>query len=156
MYLHNHIHPDKYTHCDVLQLTYNKFYPHRFNNKTYKNGTYKCLDYTFGDFESKSYFGVLIRSIENIDTKDFFTGPCVSVNELLSNYGETEFKPFMEKYDIDQEFKLEDYDFDSEEIYIGPRVGLGDKYPDYKNKNYRFAIKTKQIKKQKKFDLLEI
>jgi 3-methyladenine DNA glycosylase Mpg len=146
-------HPDAYTHCDPLQMEYKKFYPHRFRSKTYKSGTYKCMDIAYGNKETKTYFGVLIRSIENIDTKETFTGPCISVNELLKNYNLSEFSPFMEKYDIDKEFKLEDAKLDHEDIYVGPRVGLGDKYPEYKEKNYRYATKTKQIKKQKIFEL---
>jgi 3-methyladenine DNA glycosylase Mpg len=154
MYYCNDDHPDKYTHCDDWQMKFNKFYPHRFKNKVYKAGTYKCMDIAYGDEKTKTYFGILIRSIENIETNEFFTGPCISVNEILSNYSMKEFKEFMEKYDIDKEFTLKTKKLDHEDIYTGPRVGLGDKYPEYKEKNYRYAIKTKKIKKQKKFELL--
>lgn len=154
MYYCNDEHPDKYTHCDVLQMEHNKFYPHRFGNKTYKSGTYKCMDIAFGDKKTQTYFGILIRSIENIDTNEFYTGPCISVNEILSNYDMKEFKEFMEKYDIDKEFLLETQKLDHQDIFIGPRVGLGDKYPEYKEKKYRYAIKIKKIKKQKIFEQL--
>jgi len=36
-----------------------------------------------------------------------------------------------------------------EQIFIGPRIGLSDKYPEYKNKLYRFLIYKNLIKKQK-------
>jgi hypothetical protein len=155
MYYCNDKHPDKYTHCDELQLEFNKFYPHRFKTKTYKTGTYKCMDITFGDKETNTYFGILIRSLKNIDTDEFFTGPCICVNQLLKQYDMSEFSDFMKKYDIDKEFKIIDYNLEHHDIYIGPRVGLGDKYPEYKDKKYRYATHIKQIKKQKIFEKLE-
>jgi hypothetical protein len=160
MYYYNDKHPDAYTHCDELQLEYNKFYPHRFKNKTYKAGTYKCMDIVYGDKNTKTFFGILIRSIKDIDAdKDceqiFFTGPCISVNEILKQYNMTEFSDFMKKYDINKEFKIIDYNLEHEDIFIGPRVGLGDKYSDYKEKKYRYATHIKQIKKQKIFEKLE-
>lgn len=152
MYYCNDIHPDKYTHCDEMQMEFGEFYPHRFKNGTYKAGTYKCLDIAYGDKETKTYYGILIRSIQRIDTKEFFTGPCVCVRELLSKYDMNEFAEFIEKYDINKEFKLKKKEMTKEKIYIGPRVGLGDKYPDYKEKNYRYATNIKLIKKQKIFE----
>jgi hypothetical protein len=154
MYYCNDKHPDKYTHCDEWQMEFNKFYPHRFKTKTYKTGTYKCMDIAFGDKPTNTYFGILIRSMKNIDTNEFFTGPCICVNELLKQYGLSEFSDFMKKYDIDKEFKLKEQNLDHNDIYVGPRVGLGDKYPEYKDKKYRYATHTKQIKKQKIFELL--
>jgi len=154
MYLCNDEHPDKYTHCDSLQLEFNQFYPHRFKTGTYKSGTYKCMDIAFGDKITNTYFGILIRSIQNIETKEFFTGPCICVNEILSNFGCKEWKQFFEKYSLNELKLINRDDLINEEIYIGPRVGLGDKYPDYKLKNYRFAIYINKIKKQKQFEKL--
>lgn len=154
MYYHSKEHPDEYTHKDPLQLEFDQFYPHRFRGKGYKAGTYKCMDIVRGDKEKDIYFGILIRSIQNIETKEFFTGPCVSVNELLKNYNCTEFKDFFSKHSID-EFQFKEMKHPIEDIYVGPRVGLGDKYPDYKMRNYRYAIMIKQIKKQKKFSKLK-
>ncbi len=36
-----------------------------------------------------------------------------------------------------------------EQIYKGPRIGLSDKYPEWKNVHYRFLIKKNYIKKGK-------
>lgn len=47
------------------------------------------MDITFGDKETKTYFGILIRSMQNIDTNKFFTGYCICVNELLKYYNVT-------------------------------------------------------------------
>ncbi len=132
-----------------------RFYAHRFKNGTYKVGTYKCMDIVYGNKKKNIYFGILIRSIEDIETGEFYCGPCVSVNKLLGYYKVKEFNDFFEDYNIDEEFTLEETDdLDYEDIYVGPRVGLGDKYPEFKNKEYRYAIKIKKIKKQKIFRLL--
>jgi len=153
MYYYNDNHPDSYTHKDERQLEFNTFYPHKYKNGTYKNGTYKCMDIVFGNKETKTYFGILIRSVKNIDTNEFYTGPCICVNEFLSNFGCTEFKTFFEQHNL-EDFKMIDKELDKKEIYIGPRVGLGEKYPEYKNKKYRYAIETNRIKKQKIFEKL--
>ncbi len=153
MYYRNDNHKDDYTHCDPMQLEFNKFYPHRFKNGTYKSGTYKCMDIAYGNKETNTYFGILIRSIKNIDTNEFFTGPCISVNQILSLYGCSEFSDFLKKNSVD-EFKLEKCDLPYENIFIGPRVGLGDKYPEFKDKKYRYATHIKSIKKQKIFEPL--
>jgi hypothetical protein len=154
MYYCNDKHDDKYTHCDELQLEYNKFYFHRFRNKTFKCGTYKCMDITYGNKETKTYFGILIRSVKNIDTNEFFTGPCICVNEFLGQYDCKEFKEFVDKYDVNVEFNLIEQKITEEKIFIGPRVGLGEKYPEFKEKKYRYATNIKFIKKQKVFELL--
>ena len=156
MYYCGEDHMDEYTHCDKMQLENGKFYAHRFKNGTYKSGTYKCMDIAYGNKVKNIYFGILIRSIEDIDSGEFYCGPCVSVNELLKQYNVKEFKDFFEDYEIDDEFELVESDnLDEEDIYIGPRVGLGDKYLEFKEKEYRYAIKTKKIKKQKIFRLME-
>jgi len=155
MYYCGKDHMDEYTHCNAMQLENGKFYAHKFGSGTYKVGTYKCMDIVYGNKKKNIYFGILIRSIEDIETGEFYCGPCVSVNKLLGFYEVKEFKDFFEDYDIDEEFTLEEVDdLKHEDIYIGPRVGLGDKYPEFKNKEYRYAIKINKIKKQKIFRLL--
>lgn len=153
MYYHNKDHPDEYTHKHVKQLDYNSFYPHQYKTGSYKARTYKCLDFCLGNKNTNTYFGILIRSIKNINTNEFFCGPCVCVKEILSNFNCSEFAEFFRKYSID-EFKLNEHELSEEKIYIGPRVGLSDKYPEYKNRKYRYAILIKQITKQKSFEKL--
>jgi hypothetical protein len=154
MYYVTKDHPDLYSHCSSEQLEFNKFYPHKFKNGTYKAGTYKCMDICYGDKKTSTYFGILIRSIKDLANGQFFTGPCLCVNELLSHYSCKEFSDFDKKYSIDKEFTIEDQKLEKEKIYIGPRVGLGEKYPDYKLKKYRYATHIKLIKKQKIFEEL--
>jgi hypothetical protein len=153
MYYHNQDHPDEYTHKHPKQMENNQFYPHQYKSGGYKAGTYKCMDICFGNKETNTYFGVLIRTIENLVTHEFFTGPCICMREVLSNFGCSEFKEFFEHHSID-EIKLIDQPLVNETIYIGPRVGLSDKYPVYQDKYYRYATNIKQIKKQKKFYIL--
>lgn len=149
MYYCDDKHNDQYTHCNPNQLENNTFYPHRFKSGTYKCGTYKCMDIVYGDKKTKTYFGILIRSIKDLDTNDFYTGPCITVNELLRNFNCTEFSEFFKTNKID-EFKLTEEKLDNEQIYCGKRVGLGDKYPEFKEAAYRYLTHIKQIKKQKK------
>jgi hypothetical protein len=153
MYYHGRDHEDNYTHCDELQLKFNQFYPHRFKNGSYKVGTYKCMDITYGDEVNHIYFGILIRSMKNIETNEFFTGPCICVREILNNFNCSEFTHFFDNYIIN-EFKLIDTKLEHHNIFIGPRVGLSNKYPEFKDKKYRYATHIKYIKKQKKFEPL--
>lgn len=151
-------HQDSYTHCSNEQESKCKFYFHRYKNGTYKAGTYKCLDITMG--EKNIYFGILIRSIMNIETKEFIEGPCRSLTEILKQFGCKEVKEFCDEKDLPLKIydkknnlyleDLEENNLHKEQIYHGPRIGLSNKYPDWQNKHYRYAILIKNIKKQRK------
>ena len=156
-YLFDKFHPDSYTHRDKEQLNYGTFYFHRMNGKGFKAGTYKCFDLAFGDETENKYFGVLVRSIMNISTGQFYEGPCRSLTALLAEYGCTEVKEFVgarkaiDLFANDQELCISFENSQKiEEIWSGPRIGLSDKYPDFKSKNYRYLIFEKKIKKSKK------
>jgi hypothetical protein len=155
-YYEKDIHEDEYAHRDDLQLENGKFYPHRINGKGFKAGTYKCMDITYGDRVRGIYFGVLIRSIRDLATGEFFTGPCVSVNEILRNFEATEWKELDGDVIsfVNEHFLLKDMAFPPSSIFTGPRVGLSDKYPDFKDREYRYAIDVREIKKQKIFKQL--
>lgn len=68
-----------------------KWYFHRFG-KTYKVGTYKGMDLTFGKGD-KAYGGILIRAISSVGATDgkhlppneFIEGPCNTVNKILEH-----------------------------------------------------------------------
>jgi hypothetical protein len=157
-------HEDTYTHCSDDQLEFGRFYFHKFKNGSYKSGTYKGMDLTFGDKKNNLYCGILIRSMMDIDTNDFIEGPCKCVNKILEIFGFDDVAGFMAEGDdrkvIDiykKKYQLYIQDtatLNKEDIYVGPRVGLSDKYPDYKLKDYRYATMIKLIKKQKKFTIL--
>jgi 3-methyladenine DNA glycosylase Mpg len=159
-YKFNDQHQDAYTHRDPDQQKFGKFYFHKYPNGTYKAGTYKCVDIAFGN--SNTYFGILIRSIMNKKTKEFIEGPCRSVNKMLEILGFNDVKSFMDTRtdlidigsDSDLSIKINN-NLIQYDIFKGMRVGLGDKYPNFKELPYRFATNISKIKKQKKFISVE-
>jgi 3-methyladenine DNA glycosylase Mpg len=162
-YYYNETHKDEYVHKSPDQKQYGKFYFHKFHNGTYKSGTFKGLDIVLGSNET--YFGVLIRSIKNIDTGEFIEGSCNVANKLLSCFNVQTVKELFEKHYLniqqisitDDKLKLEKTALDLEPVYCGPRIGLSDKYPEFKDKKYRYAIFIDKIKKQRKtFEPLKI
>lgn len=155
-YYHNETHLDEYVHQSPDQKQYGKFYFHKFHNGTYKAGTFKGLDITLGN--ENTYFGILIRSIKNMETNEFTEGSCNVANKILGCFNVSNVKELFEIHYpevvqisiTDNKLKLEKMDLDKEDIYKGPRIGLSDKYPDFKDKNYRYCTFLKNIKKQKK------
>lgn len=158
-YYHGKDHEDEYVHKNPDQAKYGVFYFHKYKTGTYKSGTYKGMDMTYGDEDT--FFGVLIRSIYDIENDEMIEGPCRSVNKVLELYGLDKVSDFvrddgpLHTHYNQRKFYLIKGDLPQEIIYKGPRVGLSDKYPEYKSKNYRFLIMKNKIKKQKK-DLVAI
>jgi len=76
----NDIHNDPYVHGDDHQLTTECFYFHRQNGKSYKGGTFKGLDITFGNGRD-TYGGILIRAV--IFGNEYIEGPCKVVDKIL-------------------------------------------------------------------------
>ena len=156
-YYRNKSHNDEYVHCDDDQLDFGGFYFHKYKTGSYKSGTYKGLDITFGDRKSETYFGILIRSMMDLETKEFTEGPCKCVNKILEQFGFETVADFMKDKpakltigDKTHEFYLkEKSDLIEENMLQGPRAGLSQKYPDYLMKFYRYAIFANKIKKQK-------
>lgn len=146
-------HDDKYTHCAKEQAEYEKFYFHRHRNGTYKSGTYKGLDITFGN--NDMYYGVLIRSIYNEKNNEIIEGPCRTVNKILELNGHSEVKNFVVNGTLniyeDNRLKIRfNNNLKFQSIYAGPRIGLSDKYPEYMKRKYRYIIYKDKIKKDKK------
>lgn len=150
-------HDDKYVHSKKDQMKFGRFYFHQYGNGVYKSGTYKGVDLTFGSKKRNVYYGVLVRSICNIETGEFIEGPCRSVNKILEINKAHDVKEFVKDKKVplklydNKDLYIEHVDLDKEQIYIGPRVGLSDKYPEFKDMKYRYAIMIKKIRKQKKF-----
>lgn len=150
-------HHDTYTHCSEEQRMKGKFYFHKYKTGTYKSGTYKGLDLTLSP-NNLDYFGVLIRSIQDQETLKIVEGPCCSVNCLLSQFGYDRVEQLLKDkivpldiYDTTSQFHLIDVNhLTKERIYKGPRIGLSDKYPLFKDLPYRYAIQVAQIKKKRK------
>lgn len=149
-------HEDNYTHCSDEQRTKGKFYFHKYKTGVYKSGTYKGLDITLSP-DNNVYFGILIRSIQDQTTHEFIEGPCRSVNTILGQFGCQTVNDFvagktvpLDIYDTTHQLYLIDApSLKHESIYRGPRIGLSDKYPEYQNLNYRYAISIHNIKKKR-------
>jgi hypothetical protein len=157
-YIMNESHNDEYTHQDEHQMTYGKWYFHRTQAGNYKSGTYKGVDLTLGNADSKTHFGVLIRSIcsntGDEHTDKLVEGPCKTVNHILELNGCKDVKEFMvdradplyarstKNFHIKRCTRLKKYD-----VYSGPRIGLSKKYPEYKDRSYRYVIMKDGIKK---------
>lgn len=159
-YVNNDSHKDTYTHGDKNQQTFGKWYFHRFPNGSYKSGTYKGMDLTLGNKDT--FFGVLIRSIYDQESDEMIDGPCKTVNKILelndcqdvSQYMADKSDPLSARSTKNFYLKRKTH-LPEEQIYKGPRIGLSDKYPEWKNVYYRFLIKKRYIKKGKA-DLVEL
>jgi len=96
-------HDDPFVHGDAMQRKFGKWYFHRQNNSTYKSGTYKGLDISFGGLtppgkSEKAYGGILIRAVEPLTQEamgegkgkkkkkaaEIVEGSCRCVDHLLS------------------------------------------------------------------------
>lgn len=147
-------HNDQYTHCCDEQKLWGKFYFHRYKNGTYKNGTYKGLDMTLG--KMNTHFGILIRSIYNTIENYVVTGSCNVVNDIIKKYDCESIIDFtnnktLDMLSNDRNFLVKNRKWKNrEQIYYGKRVGLSDKYPEFRYKKYRYLIMKDHIKKQKR------
>ncbi len=151
-YLYSTTHPDLYVHRSEDQTKTGTWYFHRFNNGTYKNGTFKGLDIVLGTKDN--YGAVLIRSIFDVNRKTFIEGPCKTVNHILALTGFDTVLSFTENNSLNilnnirGLILVEGIPTVLESIRYGPRIGLSNKYPEYQNKMYRYAIGP--VKKEKK------
>jgi hypothetical protein len=154
-YLKSDLHNDQYTHSNDDQMVSNVFYFHKFKTGTYKGGTFKGMDISMGDGDTKTFFGILIRSIYHIKSDTLIEGPCKVVDKILELNKSDHLNNFtggklLSIYDNEHDFILrKKKDLDQCELYYGPRIGLSNKYPDYQKLNYRYTIFPKMIKKQK-------
>jgi len=157
MYFKNQDHDDKYVHSNPDQKSYGKFYFHKYQNGTFKSGTWKGLDIVLGN--DNKYFGILIRSLMDLDTNEFIEGPCKSVNKILEQFNcadveelfNNEFAGICQISMTDEKINLASVDTLAKlDIFKGPRIGLSDKYPYYQNLMYRYATNITKIKKNRK------
>ena len=146
-------HKDDYTHMTKDQLQNMKWYFHKYHNGTYKSGTYKGLDMTFGN-KKDQYGGILIRSIYSKDS-GLICGPCNCVNYILNQFDFTESRELvniMKNLEINNNSNpiyLKEVTYNEQDLFCGPRVGLSLKYPEYLVKDYRYTTMVKEMKKYK-------
>lgn len=88
------VHPDTFTHGDDMQSESGQWYFHKFG-KSYKVGTYKGLDLSFGKGKH-AFGGILIRAITSVGAlngkhlppNEFMEGPCNTVTRILEHNGD--------------------------------------------------------------------
>ena len=158
-YIKSTDHPDPFVHCDPHQQIKHKWYFHRLAGKGYKGGTYKGLDITIGYNDKLIFGGILIRSIQNVITKEIIEGPCKVVNKILEICNKNSIEEFIDNKPIplsvgDPMLTLimdTTNILHKMEIFYGPRVGLTlkksrDDIYKYIMKNYRAIIYPEYIK----------
>ena len=120
-------HDDSYIHGHQLQRQKGKWYFHGSG-----------IDITFGN--EKSFGGILIRAMVNIQSNEYFNGPLVCVQELFRN--------FPAIFNTEINFGLipaKNDQLNSEKLIRASRVRLNpDKNPEMWNKYYRFLIMPKE------------
>jgi hypothetical protein len=78
-YYFNPAHPDPFSHRQPITLECGRWYFHR-SGDSYRGGSFKGLDLTFGD--GSSYSGMLIRSLAS-EADVLIDGPSLCVDHLL-------------------------------------------------------------------------
>jgi len=155
-YYHGREHADSFTHCDPWQQTCARWYFHR-DGGTYRGGTYKGLDITFGP--EGEYGGILIRSLGSED--GFVNGSSLCVDRLLACTGHADVASLartVEEHPIDSTSSTlmlgDDDTIPAADIWRTARVGLTLKrvarHPEmvgYIARPYRFLDAPRQIQK---------
>ncbi|CAF1241262.1 unnamed protein product [Adineta steineri] len=166
-YLYHQIrHQDTFAHRHPEQIHYSNWYFHRqgtSSTASYKGGTYKGLDITFGSLNDTSYGGILIRSIENKETKQIYEGSCLVVDAILNLCNSETIKELVEiklnknlhVFNENQFIYLRSCKSQTnQDIIASPRVGLTLKVPSLDRERflfrpYRFTLKNYYPKKMK-------
>jgi len=149
--IENHI--DPFIHGDKEQATIGNWYFHRQNGGSYKGGSFKGLDLTFGSSKKQSYGGILFRSIKEVHTGKILEGPCRIVDYILTKCGKSTIVDLV-KDDLCKLLCFTMGNVRNEKVYKCPRVGLtlknGTKEKEkYLMKNYRYLIHPNKIQKYK-------
>lgn len=152
-YLFSENHKDSYAHQQDGLKKYGEVYLHRHNNGTFKNGNYKSMDLTLGN-ESR-WFGILVRGLNIIsgDLETSIDGPCLCVNHMLTQYGVTDVQSYCNEFGdpTASHFATVYYSqqpWTESEIINGPRIGLSERYPDFKERKYRYGLSGHRYKKR--------
>jgi len=166
-YYHDRLHPDPFTYRDLLQLTAEKWYFHRIGN-SYRGGTFKGLDITFGD--NNSFGGILIRSIET-PQGNIIDGSCLCVDYILEKTGFAKVAE-LDKVSIEHNIWnnnspifLDRKNIENRSIFTCARVGLSLKKAKQEDKNthtmteylvfpYRYLNRPRKIRKGKVYLVL--
>lgn len=156
-YYYGREHADPFTHRDPWQQTCARWYFHR-DGGTYRGGTYKGLDITFGPEDE--YGGILVRSLGTSDG-ELVNGCSLCVDHLLSctgHQGVASLARAVEEHSIDSDASTlmlrDDEAIPPAEIWRTARVGLtlkrADRFPEmagYIARPYRFLDAPRRIQK---------
>ena len=151
-YLNSPNHHDSYVHGHDDQTKKGTWYFHRFNNGTYKAGTFKGMDIVVGSGDTHG--AILIRAVVDVNGRKMIEGPCKTVDHILSLCGVDSIMTLTGNASLNVldnargVILVEGNPTKLEPISVGPRIGLSDKYPEYRNKPYRYVIGP--VKKEKK------
>jgi hypothetical protein len=177
-YYYGNNHLDSFAHQHPIQLNFAVWYFHRQGTKAeanYKAASYKGLDLTFASSNGQAYAGILIRSIQNIKTKEIIEGSCLVVHKILSICGAGSIKQlidqklagnikaFLTANSLLQLVRITDQSkIFKNELHSSPRVGLTlKKAPTVERekfifKHYRFTLRNYFPTKQKQTVLLAL
>lgn len=163
-YLNNSQHPDIFTHSSKYQKTNFHWYFHRSSEgeHSYKGGTYKGLDLTFGS--ETSHGGILLRSIMDEKTNEIIEGPCKVVDKILDVCKSNTIKDLVVerlKNNICANNPVlhikQDVCRNMGNVFKSPRIGLTLKKKDnfdlrvqYISRLYRYVVYPSKISKGKK------
>ena len=145
VYLYCDGHLDPYVHKAKDQSIPEMFYFHKSGN-SYKGGTYKGLDITFGFKEKEAYGGILVRSIRKIGETNTIEGPCKTVDKILEICKKDSIQDLVgdKQMKINNDIlKIEKHNMQvTDKTIRSPRVGLKLKKPPYEEytmKRYRYT-----------------
>lgn len=151
------IHRDTNTHCSESQKKTDMWYLHKSkNDKTFKSGNYKGLDITFGDTDSNSYGGILLRGIKA--ENEIVAGPSNTVSKIMENLNlkinDMKSLSGLLSTDIYNNLSLKitkkENNNDSSILLRSPRIGLV-KIDDYSSYPYRYIKNNSEYREQSNF-----
>lgn len=139
-------HPDPYTHKNKRQAEFGEWYFHRFIDiSTFVNSNRNGLDITFGNKAENIFGGILIRKIQNTQTKELIVGINKVARKLIENIGEENVNEIalgigQKAFDKNQLLHLEvDGNNYSTPIYKTQRNGLSFKDDELAKKYFKIA-----------------
>jgi hypothetical protein len=159
VYYHGTGHEDPFVHCDPLQLENGLWYFHRTRG-TYREGSFKGLDLTFGDGEA--FGGVLFRGLQT-PCGSVVDGPSLLVDTLLQATNSPRIADLdnaiagQSAWDVHNVLRLQSLPgSQSFRIFRTARVGLtlkratpGDGRESYLLRRYRYLSEPRQTAKGK-------
>jgi len=93
--------------------------------------------------------------VVDVDQDMLIEGPCRTVNAILEAFNCHDVASLAEQIDITRNFLIKDHlyvdmEIRNDRIFHAPRIGLSDKYPEFRGLKYRFTTLPTKLKKQKR------